>query len=268
MIRKITCFSIQKNLPQYLGEQWIPKKSGLWWVHLTESFQKFWSDFFFFNWVLFSILFNLKLESTGNYESTFFFFFKYFSQDVCRFSGSRMAIYFIATQELSICTHARSIFTRTLSIARHILSIAASLQLGKKKKTAMAQWKQALFWFFLYALKSLNTGLGNCLNIRIIDVKDSLKFTLHKFYNPPSTTLHSCFFCSFLIVLHCFIITLRKYYPAQQKLYNWNNVTVSICLQFLFLSRLISVRDLSANEAISIQVTFFNTHSNYRLTLQ
>ena len=122
---------------------------------------------------------------------------------MCRFSGSRMAIYFIATQELSICTHARSIFTRTLSIARHILSIAVSLQLGKKKKTAMAQWKQALFWFFLYALKSLNTGLGNCLNIRIIDVKDSLKFTLHKFYNPPSTTLHSCFFCSFLIVLHC-----------------------------------------------------------------
>ena len=103
-------------------------------VHLKESFQKFWSVFFFFNWVLFSIWFNLKLESTGNYESTFLFFFKYFSQDVCRFSGSRMAIYFIATQELSICTHARSIFTRTLSIARHILSIAASLQLGKKKK--------------------------------------------------------------------------------------------------------------------------------------
>ena len=166
-------------------------------VHLKESFQKFWSVFFFFNWVLFSIWFNLKLESTGNYESTFLFFFKYFSQDVCRFSGSRMAIYFIATQELSICTHARSIFTRTLSIARHILSIAASLQLGKKKKTAMAQWKKALFWFFLYALKSLNTGLGNCLNIRIIDVKDSLKFTLHKFYNPPSTTLHSCFFVLF-----------------------------------------------------------------------
>ena len=129
--------------------------------------------------------------------------------------------------------------------------------LGRKKKTAMAQWKQALFWFFLYALKSLNTGLGNCLNIRIIDVKDSLKFTLHKFYNPPSTTLHSCFFCSFLIVLHCFIIILRKYYPAQQKLYNWNNVTVSICLQFLFLSRLISVKDLSANEAISISGRFF-----------
>lgn len=122
---------------------------------------------------------------------------------MCRFSGSRMAIYFIATQELSICTHARSIFTRTLSTARYILSIAVSLQLGKKKKTAIAQWKQTLFRFFLYALKSLNTGLGNCLNIRIIDVKDSLKFTLHKFYNPPSTTLHSCFFCSFLIVLHC-----------------------------------------------------------------
>ena len=122
---------------------------------------------------------------------------------MCRFSGLRMAIYFIVTQELSICAHARSIFTRTLSIARHILSIAASLQFGKKKKTAMAQWKQTLFWFFLYALKILNTGLGNCLNIRIIDVKDSLKFTLNKFYNPPSTTLHSCFFCSFLIVLHC-----------------------------------------------------------------
>lgn len=166
-------------------------------VHLKESFQKFWSVFFFFNWVIFSIWFNLKLESTGNYESTFLFFFKYFSQDVCRFNGSRMAIYFIATQELSIYTHARSFFTRTLSIARHILSIAASLQLGKKKKTAMAQWKQTLFWFFLYALKILNTGLGNCLNIRIIDVKDSLKFTLHKFYNPPSTTLHSCFFVLF-----------------------------------------------------------------------
>ena len=217
MIRKITCFSIQKNLPQYLGEQWIPKKSGLWWLSIEyiwkRAFKKFWSVFFFFNWVLFSIWFNLKLESTGNYESNFLFFFKYFSQDVCRFSGSRMAIYFIVTQELSICTHARSIFTRTLSIARHILSIAASLQLGKKKN-AMAQWKQALFWFFLYALKSLNTGLGNCLNIRIIDVKDSLKFTLHKFYNPPSTTLHSCFFCSFLIVpdlsLFCGSITLHN----------------------------------------------------------
>lgn len=83
MIRKITCFSIQKNLPQYLGEQWIPKKSGLWWVHLTESFQKFWSDFFFFNWVLFSIWFNLKLESTGNYESTFLFFFFNTSRRMC-----------------------------------------------------------------------------------------------------------------------------------------------------------------------------------------
>ena len=179
---------------------------------------------------------------------------------MCRFSGSRMAIYFIATQELSICTHARSIFTRTLSTARYILSIAVSLQLGKKKKTAMAQWKQTLFWFFLYALKILNTGLGNCLNIRIIDVKDSLKFTLHKFYNPPSTTLHSCFFVLFwLFFSDCsvFIIILRKYYLAQQKLYNWNNVTVSICLQFLFLSRLISVKDLSANEAISISGRFF-----------
>ena len=179
---------------------------------------------------------------------------------MCRFSGLRMAIYFIVTQELSICAHARSIFTRTLSTARYILSIAVSLQLGKKKKTAMAQWKQTLFWFFLYALKILNTGLGNCLNIRIIDVKDSLKFTLHKFYNPPSTTLHSCFFVLFwLFFSDCsvFIIILRKYYPAQQKLYNWNNVTVSICLQFLFLSRLISVKDLSANEAISISGRFF-----------
>lgn len=43
-------------------------------VHLTESFQKFWSVFFFFNWVLFSIWFNLKLESTENYESNFLFF--------------------------------------------------------------------------------------------------------------------------------------------------------------------------------------------------
>ena len=134
---------------------------------------------------------------------------------MCRFSGLRMAIYFIVTQELSICAHARSIFTRTLSTARYILSIAVSLQLGKKKKTAMAQWKQALFWFFLYALKILNTGLGNCLNIRIIDVKDNLKFTLHKFYNPPSTTLDSCFFfCSFLIVpylsLFCGSITLHN----------------------------------------------------------
>ena len=136
MIRKITCFSIQKNLPQYLGEQWIPKKSGLWWLSIEyiwqRAFKKNWSDFFF-NWVLFSIWFNLKLESTGNYESTFLFF-KYFSQDVCRFSGLRMAIYFIVTQELSICAHARSIFTRTLSTARYILSIAVSLQLGKKKK--------------------------------------------------------------------------------------------------------------------------------------
>ena len=104
-------------------------------VHLTESFQKFWSVFFFFNWVLFSIWFNLKLESTGNYESNFLFFFKYFSQDVCRFNGSRMAIYFIATQELSICTHARSIFTRTLSIAIGtyfpLLLLSSS---GRKKK--------------------------------------------------------------------------------------------------------------------------------------
>ena len=44
-----------------------------------------------------------------------------------------MAIYFIVTQELSICAHARSIFTRTLSTARYILSIAVSLQLGRKK---------------------------------------------------------------------------------------------------------------------------------------
>ena len=77
MIRKITCFSIQKNLPQYLGEQWIPKKSGLWWLSIEYiwqgAFKKNWSDFFF-NWVLFSIWFNLKLESTGIYESTFLFF--------------------------------------------------------------------------------------------------------------------------------------------------------------------------------------------------
>ena len=131
---------------------------------------------------------------------------------MCRFSGSRMAIYFIATQELSICTHARSIFTRTLSIARRILSIAVSSLGGKKMRwhNESKPW----FWFFLYALKILNTGLGNCLNIRIIDVKDSLKFTLHKFYNPPSTTLHSCFFCSFLIVpylsLFCGSITLHN----------------------------------------------------------
>lgn len=172
---------------------------------------------------------------------------------MCRFSGLRMAIYFIVTQELSICAHARSIFTRTLSTARYILSIAVSLQLGKKKKTAMAQWKQTLFWFFLYALKILNTGLGNCLNIRIIDVKDSLKFTLHTIH------LQRHYIPVFLFFSDCsvFIIILRKYYPAQQKLYNWNNVTVSICLQFLFLSRLISVKDLSANEAISISGRFF-----------
>ena len=51
--------------------------------HLTESFQKFWSVFFFFNWVLFSIWFNLKLESAGNYESTFLFFFSNTSRRMC-----------------------------------------------------------------------------------------------------------------------------------------------------------------------------------------
>lgn len=200
MIRKITCFSIQKNLPQYLGEQRIPKKSGLWWLSIEyiwqRAFKKNWSDFFF-NWVFFSIWFNLKLESTGNYESTFLFFLNT-SRRMCADSVdwewpftslSRKSCPFARTHAPFSCEHYPLLGT--------YFPLLFLSSLGRKKKTAMAQWKQTLFWFFLYALKILNTGLGNCLNIRIIDVKDSLKFTLHKFYNPPSTTLHSCFFVLF-----------------------------------------------------------------------
>ena len=207
MIRKITCFSIQKNLPQYLGEQWIPKKSGLWWLSIEyiwkRALKKFWSVFFFFNWVLFSIWFNLKLESTGNYESTFLFFFFKTSRRMCVDSVEREWPFISLSRKSCPFARTHGPFSREhYPLLGTYFPLLFLSSLGGKK-TAMAQWKQVLFWFFLYALKSLNTGLGNCLNIRTIDVKDSLKFTLHKFYNPPSTTLHSCFFCSFLIVLHC-----------------------------------------------------------------
>ena len=167
-------------------------------VHLTESFQKFWSDFFFFNWVLFSIWFNLKLESTGNYESTFLFFFLNTSRRMCDNSVEREWPFISLSRKSCPFARTHGPFSREHYPLQGIYFPLLFLSsLGRKKKTAMAQWKQTLFWFFLYALKILNTGLGNCLNIRIIDVKDSLKFTLHKFYNPPSTKLHSCFFVLF-----------------------------------------------------------------------
>lgn len=64
-----------------------PKKTGLWWLSIEyiwqRAFKNFGVFFFFFNWVLFSIWFNLKLESTGNYESTFPLFFSNTSRRMC-----------------------------------------------------------------------------------------------------------------------------------------------------------------------------------------
>ena len=165
-------------------------------VHLKESFQKFWSVFFFFNWVLFSIWFNLKLESTGNYESTFLFFFNT-SRRMCVDSVDREWPFTSLPHKSCPFARTHGPFSREhYPLLGTYFPLLFLSSLGGKKMRWHNESKP-WFWFFLYALKILNTGLGNCLNIRIIDVKDSLKFTLHKFYNPPSTTLHSCFFVLF-----------------------------------------------------------------------
>ena len=156
MIRKITCFSIQKNLPQYLGEQWIPKKSGLWWLSIEyiwqRAFKKNWSDFFF-NWVLFSIWFNLKLESTGNYESNFLFVLNT-SRRMCVDSVDREWPFTSLPRKSCPFARTHAPFSREhYPLLGTYFPLLFLSSLGGKKN-AMAQWKQTLVLIFPLCLKN------------------------------------------------------------------------------------------------------------------
>lgn len=117
-------------------------------VHLKESFQKFWSVFFFFNWVLFSIWFNLKLESTGNYESNFLFVLNT-SRRMCVDSVDREWPFTSLPRKSCPFARTHGPFSRE-HYPLHILSIAASLQ----KKNCDGTMKASSVLIFPLCLKN------------------------------------------------------------------------------------------------------------------